>query len=36
MAMKYRQMYDDVLGTPAIATVGPRVLDNKKSDARRA
>jgi len=36
MALKYRQMYDDVLGTSAIATVGPRVLENEKSDARSA
>jgi len=36
MAMKYRQMYDDVLSTPAIATVGQRVLENEKSDARSA
>ena len=36
MAMKYRQMYDEVLNIPAIATVGPRVLENEKSDARSA
>lgn len=36
MALKYRQMYDEVLGAPAIATVGTRALDNRKADARRA
>ena len=36
MALKYRQMYDDVLGTPAIATVPAPALDNKSSHARRA
>jgi glycosyltransferase involved in cell wall biosynthesis len=36
MALKYRQMYDEVLGTPAIAAVGTRALDNRKADARRA
>lgn len=36
MALKYRQMYDEVLGTPAIATVGTRALDNRNADARRA
>lgn len=36
MALKYRQMYDDVLGTPAIATVPAPALDNRGSHARRA
>jgi len=36
MALKYRQMYDEVLGTPAIAAVSTRALDNRKADARRA
>lgn len=36
MALKYRQMYDDVLGTPAIATVPASALDNRDSHARRA
>ena len=36
MALKYRQMYDDVLGTPAIATVPAPALDNRNADARRA
>jgi glycosyltransferase involved in cell wall biosynthesis len=36
MALKYRQMYDDVLGTPAIATVPTPALDNRNADARRA
>lgn len=36
MALKYRQMYDDVLGTPAIATVPAPALDNRNSHARRA
>jgi len=29
-------MYDDVLGTPAIATVPAPALDNRDSHARRA
>jgi glycosyltransferase involved in cell wall biosynthesis len=36
MALKYRQMYDDVLGTPAIATVTAPAMDNSNSHARRA
>ena len=36
MALKYRQMYDEVLGTPAIATVPTPALDNRNADARRA
>lgn len=36
MTLKYRQMYDDVLGTPAIATVPTPALDNRNADARRA
>ena len=36
MALKYRQMYDDVLGTPALATVPAPALDNRNADARRA
>jgi glycosyltransferase involved in cell wall biosynthesis len=36
MALKYRQMYDDVLGTPAIAAIPTPALDNSKADARRA
>ena len=35
MALKYRQMYDEVLGTAAIATVPTRALDNRHIDARR-
>jgi glycosyltransferase involved in cell wall biosynthesis len=36
MALKYRQMYDEVLGTPAIATVPARALPDRNADARRA
>jgi glycosyltransferase involved in cell wall biosynthesis len=36
MALKYRQMYDEVLGTSAIATVPTRALDSRNADARRA
>jgi glycosyltransferase involved in cell wall biosynthesis len=36
MALKYRQMYDEVLGAPAIGTVPTRALDNRNVDARRA
>ena len=36
MALKYRQMYDDVLGTSAIATIPGPTLDNRDSHARRA
>jgi len=36
MALKYHQMYDEVLGTPAIATVPARTLDDRNIDARRA
>jgi glycosyltransferase involved in cell wall biosynthesis len=36
MALKYRQMYDEVLGNPAIVTVPAGALDNRKVDARRA
>jgi glycosyltransferase involved in cell wall biosynthesis len=36
MALKYRQMYDDVLGTPAIATIPASALDNRNANARRA
>jgi glycosyltransferase involved in cell wall biosynthesis len=36
MALKYRQMYDDVLGVPAIATVPTPALDTSHADARRA
>src|SRR6476646_10763315 len=36
MALKYRQMYDEVLGVPAIATVPTRAQDNRNVDARRA
>jgi glycosyltransferase involved in cell wall biosynthesis len=36
MALKYRQMYDEVLGTPAIAKASIRALDNRKANARRA
>ena len=35
MALKYRQMYDEVLGS-AIATVPTRALDSRNADARRA
>jgi glycosyltransferase involved in cell wall biosynthesis len=36
MAMKYRQMYGEVLGVPAIANVPTRTMDNRNADARRA
>jgi glycosyltransferase involved in cell wall biosynthesis len=36
MALKYRQMYDEVLGTPSIATIPARALDDRNADARRA
>ena len=36
MAMKYRQMYDEVLGTPAVATVPARALPDRNVDARGA
>src|SRR5438270_554070 len=36
MALKYRQMYDDVLGTSAITTVTTPALDERNADARRA
>jgi len=36
MALKYRQMYDEVLSTPAIATVPARAVDDRNVDARRA
>lgn len=36
MALKYRQMYDEVVGTPAIATVPTPALDNRNVDARGA
>jgi glycosyltransferase involved in cell wall biosynthesis len=36
MAMKYRQMYGEVLGVPAIATVPTRTMDNRNADARHA
>ena len=36
MALKYRQMYDEVLGIPAIATVPAPAMDNTNSHARRA
>jgi glycosyltransferase involved in cell wall biosynthesis len=36
MALKYRQMYDEVLGAPAIATVPTQALDNRNADARHA
>ncbi len=36
MALKYRQMYEEVLGLPSIVTVTARVLDNASVDARRA
>ena len=36
MALKYRQMYDEVLGSPAIATVPTQALDNRNTEARRA
>jgi glycosyltransferase involved in cell wall biosynthesis len=36
MAMKYRQMYGEVLGVPAIAPVPTRTMDNRNADARRA
>jgi glycosyltransferase involved in cell wall biosynthesis len=36
MALKYRQMYDEVLGTEAIATLPAPARDNRNSHARRA
>jgi glycosyltransferase involved in cell wall biosynthesis len=36
MALKYRQMYDEVLGTPSIATVPARALPDRNVDARGA
>jgi hypothetical protein len=36
MALKYRQMYDEVLGVSAIATIPTQALDNRNADARRA
>ena len=36
MALKYRQMYDEVLGLTALATVPTPALDNRNADARRA
>jgi glycosyltransferase involved in cell wall biosynthesis len=36
MALKYRQMYDEVLGTQEIVTVPAPARDNRNSHARRA
>jgi glycosyltransferase involved in cell wall biosynthesis len=36
MALKYRAMYDEVLGLAAITTVPTPALDNRNADARRA
>ena len=36
MALKYRQMYDDILGTSAIARVPTPAPDNRNANARRA
>ncbi|HZE80789.1 MAG TPA: glycosyltransferase family 4 protein [Candidatus Polarisedimenticolia bacterium] len=36
MALKYCQMYEEVLGLPSIVTVPARALDNASVDARRA
>jgi glycosyltransferase involved in cell wall biosynthesis len=36
MVLKYRQMYDDVLGTSAIAPVPARAVDDRNFDARGA
>jgi len=36
MALKYRQMYEEVLGLLSIVTVPARALDNASVDARRA
>jgi glycosyltransferase involved in cell wall biosynthesis len=36
MALKYREMYDEVLGFPAITSVPTPALDNRNADARRA
>jgi glycosyltransferase involved in cell wall biosynthesis len=36
MALKYRQMYEEVLGLPSIVTVPARALDNASVGARRA
>jgi glycogen synthase len=36
MALKYREMYDEVLGLSAITTVPTPALENRNADARRA
>jgi glycosyltransferase involved in cell wall biosynthesis len=36
MALKYRAMYDEVLGFPTITAVPTPALDNRNADARRA
>ena len=36
MALKYRQMYDEVLGIPSVISVATRPLNNRNADARRA
>jgi glycosyltransferase involved in cell wall biosynthesis len=36
MALKYRQMYQEVLGLPSIVTVPAQALDHSSVDARRA
>jgi glycosyltransferase involved in cell wall biosynthesis len=36
MALKYRQMYEEVLGAPAVAAVPAPAMDNRNADARRA
>lgn len=36
MALKYRQMYDEVLGAPTVINVATRPLDDRNADARRA
>ncbi|HXA83788.1 MAG TPA: glycosyltransferase family 4 protein [Candidatus Dormibacteraeota bacterium] len=36
MSLKYRQMYEEVLGLPSIVTVPARAPDNASVDARRA
>jgi glycosyltransferase involved in cell wall biosynthesis len=36
MALKYRQMYEEVLGAPSVAAVPAPAMDNRNVDARRA
>jgi hypothetical protein len=36
MALKYRQLYEDVLGCPSNVTMSARRLDDSSADARHA